>query len=277
MGTTVKEQTEKILTQAPPSLRKDVPLDNFEHIQIPEDEQKSIINNALYNERKRRHYANETAKYWDAIKVEKNYPEYKPDELAVIVKQRFFEENGRPYIIDQDNRGIFQLLCEYFTANDAFSQHGYDLKKGILLCGDVGRGKTELMLMFRQNQLQSYGVVGCRSITDDFTDNGGEDVERFYTNKKLEANHKYGQPYSGYCFDDLGTEAESVVHYGNRKNMMAEIILNRYDSKMDFHYTHITTNLNAEDIRSRYGSRCADRMRQMFNVIAFPLTAKSRR
>ncbi|NEW80482.1 MAG: ATPase, partial [Gelidibacter sp.] len=33
--------------------------------------------------------------------------------------------------------------------------------------------------------------------------------------------------------------------------------------------THITTNLNAEELETRYGSRVRSRLREMLNVVAF--------
>jgi DNA replication protein DnaC len=74
----------------------------------------------------------------------------------------------------------------------------------------------------------------------------------------------------------LGTEA-NAKHYGHEKNVMAEIILNRYDNNLPYHCTHITTNLTADEIKAQYGTRVTDRIREMFNIIKFPVGAKSRR
>ncbi|MGV8830202.1 MAG: ATPase, partial [Breznakibacter sp.] len=73
-----------------------------------------------------------------------------------------------------------------------------------------------------------------------------------------------------YCFDDLGTEL-TLKHFGQECNVMTEILSSRYE-----HYihndmiTHITTNLNADEIEEVYGLRVRSRLRQMCNLIAFP-------
>ncbi|MFA9219864.1 MAG: hypothetical protein ACEQSL_01615 [Sediminibacterium sp.] len=278
METIIKESIKEALPQLPQSSNQEKNLESFDEIIIPEDEREKIISEVLYQWRKKKFHENKHREYWNSVYTDKQYPKYAPTELQIMVRQQFVERNRKPFIVDKDNGKIFLLLCQYFTADKAFEENpGLSLSKGILLYGDVGTGKTELMKMFLLNQHQSYGIVGCRSITDAFTNEGGEEVEKYFTNRKNSIPHKFGQEYSGYCFDDLGTEAETVIHYGNRKNMMAEIILNRYDSKMNFPYTHITTNLTTSEIEHRYGTRCTDRMKQMFNIITFPAHAKSRR
>lgn len=56
---------------------------------------------------------------------------------------------------------------------------------------------------------------------------------------------------------------------------MAEVLLSRYDlfvsNKM---LTHVTTNLNSEELEGIYGNRIRSRMREMFNLIYF-VTNKS--
>jgi hypothetical protein len=71
------------------------------------------------------------------------------------------------------------------------------------------------------------------------------------------------------CFDDLGAE-QSLKYYGNECNIMAEILLSRYDIfiAQDM-LTHITTNLSASEIENGYGSRVRSRMREIFNLISF--------
>jgi len=41
--------------------------------------------------------------------------------------------------------------------------------------------------------------------------------------------------------------------------------------------THITTNLNGDEIEEMYGTRVRSRMREQFNLIAFDEAAKDKR
>ncbi len=80
-----------------------------------------------------------------------------------------------------------------------------------------------------------------------------------------------------YCFDDLGTE-NSLKYYGNECNVMAEVLLSRYElfiqKKM---LTHLTTNLSATEIENLYGNRVRSRMREMFNLVSFGSQVKDKR
>jgi len=72
-----------------------------------------------------------------------------------------------------------------------------------------------------------------------------------------------------YCFDDLGVES-SLKYYGNECNVMAEVLLTRYDLFVAQNLvTHLTTNLSASEIEEAYGNRVRSRLREMFNLIAF--------
>jgi hypothetical protein len=69
----------------------------------------------------------------------------------------------------------------------------------------------------------------------------------------------------GHCFDDLGEEAVKTI-YGNKVNVMKEILQNQYE-RFGNTTIHLTTNLNGKDIEEQYGSRVKSRMREMFNWI----------
>lgn len=248
-----------------------------DQVQLTPDEEQQAIADGIFKAKKDKLQRQYVKQYSEKIFADRVYPSFTANELRQIATHQFMERYGRPYVLDKDNTEIFESLCQYFTADPAFEKGGLRLNKGLMLFGHVGTGKTEMMKLFMLNQVQSFGMVSCRAITDDFTQAGEEEVERFNTNRKNAVPHKFGQEYSGWCFDDLGTESIPVLHYGNKKNMMADIILNRYDSKMNYRFTHVTTNLTAEQITLSYGSRVLDRMREMFNLITFPSTAKSRR
>ena len=80
-----------------------------------------------------------------------------------------------------------------------------------------------------------------------------------------------------YCFDDLGIEG-NLKYYGNECNVMAEILLSRYDLFVSQKIiTHITTNLSASEIEELYGNRIRSRMREMFNLISFDKDAPDKR
>jgi len=117
-----------------------------------------------------------------------------------------------------------------------------------------------------------YIVKSVRDVCFEFSQEGYP-VIRKYSNQSF---HNDDTPKT-YCFDDLGTES-NLKYYGNDCNVMAEILLSRYD--MFIHHqmkTHITTNLNGDEIEEMYGIRVRSRMRELFNLIAFDETTKDKR
>lgn len=93
-----------------------------------------------------------------------------------------------------------------------------------------------------------------------------------YTHKSNNQNR-----LSGFCFDDLGSE-QQIKHFGNDCNVMAEILITRYEQFIDNKsITHITTNLSASEIEKLYGNRLRSRMRNMFNVISFDSNSTDKR
>lgn len=173
---------------------------------------------------------------------------------------------------------IVKRLCCYFANDARFETTDLKLNRGILLFGGVGVGKTTLMQMFRQNQAFSYRVISCREVESEYGTGGLEVIGKYSVNYQIATNsNPFGHQEIGYCFDDLGTENSVTKHFGNAKNVMADIFLNRYDNKLNPRGTHATTNLSVDEIEKMYGTRVIDRFRENFNMIEFSPESKSRR
>jgi hypothetical protein len=126
------------------------------------------------------------------------------------------------------------------------------------------------MNYFIKNPHASYTVPTCKSIIEKFRENWSRDelgtIEFYSKLQPAEFNHAYNQDHLGTCFGDLGSE-ELANSYGNKRNVIEEIIFNRYEAGLPFDYTHITTNLNSKMIETLYGERFIDRLREMCNAI----------
>lgn len=180
-------------------------------------------------------------------------------------KKRF----GLPFLIDQYNEQLLNQLALYFTNNKEFEKAGYSLTKGILIMGNVGSGKTELMKFFQKNKKCCFTIKSANDISSDFSlyKNEIDDVYSTPIEKPINDPDVFFQREIGYCFDDLGTE-EVKNDYGNKKNVMSDVLMAIY-SKKNFSKFHITTNLmSKEEIEAKYGTRVNSRLREMFNVFA---------
>ncbi len=175
---------------------------------------------------------------------------------------------GNHFKILPEDVEVVQKLNTWFLNDEQQAMHlGINLKKGILLTGPVGCGKTTLMKLMREivPPQQKFGIKSCRDITFEFHKEGYDTILR-YSHQAFERNTN--RPFTT-CFDDLGAES-TLKYYGNECNVMGEILLSRYDHYISDHMlTHATTNLSAHELENYYGLRVRSRMREMFNLISF--------
>lgn len=234
-------------------------IEQYSHIDLTDKEAEEGLRFA----REQKHFLIKRLEYAEQLRTSKSAPKFSAEQLF-----QFFSAH---FDVDGDNQIIVKNLCCYFTDDRRFRG---DLNKGLLLFGGVGTGKTTLMNYFRRNQKASYRVMSCREIESDFSSVGEKVVHDCSYNLRI-AENPFCQTSIGLCMDDLGTETNGKF-YGKEKNVMAEILLNRYQNQ-DLIFTNVTTNLSLEEIINQYGDRVADRFREMFNLIEFPTEAKSRR
>lgn len=212
--------------------------------------------------------------YWKKVDQGRPVITHSPREVYRNFMARAAQIAGGPFIIDEHNKSIISGLCLYFAKSPKAADYGLDLKKGLLMLGGVGVGKTLIMKAFSLNQNASFRVVSSRDISYDFAD-AGFSVVKLYSEISNMPLNQYGQTELGICIDDLGTDEERK-HYGDRANALTEIVLNRYDLGRH-NMTHITTNLNAKAIEQVYGLRVRSRMREMFNQVSFSVNTPDRR
>jgi energy-coupling factor transporter ATP-binding protein EcfA2 len=201
---------------------------------------------------------------------------------ALVFAQRlaFLERKGKELygehfrLYGGDYPLLERLLAYAAGDRDSAERQGLSLRKGILLSGPIGCGKTSLMTLLRLllPPEERYRVKSCREVSFEFHREGYDVILR------------YTQPPSGsllkastYLFDDLGTES-SGKHFGNTCNVMGEVLLSRYDQfVLRGVKTHLTTNLTSADIEQAYGKRVRSRMREMFNLVSFGTDAEDKR
>lgn len=178
---------------------------------------------------------------------------------------------GHFKIFPEDYEILFKLMVYLFRDTYHAPKYNLDLRKGLLLTGPIGCGKTTLLSLIRHLKYPGYGyqLVSARDVCLQFMEQGYQTV-RYYSSMGQKSPQVF-------CFDDLGTET-SMKYYGNETNVMAEILLSRYDLFIQKRIpTHLTTNLSATELEKLYGNRVRSRMREMFNLIAFSHLSKDKR
>jgi DNA replication protein DnaC len=195
-------------------------------------------------------------------------------EVILWLEKKGVELYGNQFKILENDYPIIYKLTAYFLKDEATCyQNNISLDKGILLSGPIGCGKTTLMNLMKNlaTMEHKFYVKPCRDISFEFIQEGYEVIHKYSKGKLYQYEPKT------ICFDDLGTE-NNLKYYGNECNVMAEILLSRYDIFISKNIqTHITTNLSASEIETAYGNRVRSRLRNMINLISFDKTTKDKR
>lgn len=182
----------------------------------------------------------------------------------------FLEIKYPNFSIDQNNLPAIKHLIKIAVNADE--------KKGLILHGAVGTGKTALMLVwldFRQTVL-CYGQKNQRSIS--LIESGMiEEMLKVSTYVPTELVSRVTK--DGYSLindirkehrnialfvDDMGL-ATTVTHYGSSINIIEQLIYARYDASktnpnLEF---YATTNLTWQSLRSLIGERAFSRLMEM--------------
>ena len=210
----------------------------------------------------------------DTFEIQNNQKIYDFNKCLEFIEYQGTAHYGASFQINiLDIPIIYKLIIYMIKDSKAALKEQIDLNKGILLSGPIGCGKTSIMSLIKPftSPLSEYKIKTCRELSFEFAKNGFETIN-YYTLKQANQSK-----LTGYCFDDLGAE-QQIKHFGNDCNVMAEVLLSRYEQfVVNKCVTHITTNLSASEIERIYGNRLRSRMRAMFNLIAFNINSNDKR
>lgn len=285
------EGAEKVLTLRLPA-NSGYPAERYPEL-TPEEEQAALSAGAahlLIEAQKAKYHLINRQQHEEKMR-QLAYVPSTPEELLQEVMRRGQQEEQKrgwrlPFALDQYNESIYRLLSMYFTGDAAFETEGpgligmepgsLSLRKGLLLAGGVGVGKTVMMQLFARNPYQPYVVVNCLNLEADYDRVGAEVFDTYGLAMPINGPTQfYGHRVFGVCFDDYGAEQEGK-HYGKVVDIMEKILQLRYASCIG-PMTHLTTNASLESLQETIKPRVLDRMIEMFNLIEFDKKAPSRR
>ena len=288
-----EDQTGQSLTQTLSHLAKEANLSSSSDTELPvlsEDEISLLIvetekafSDSVLKLRKRKLTQQLMAEYNKKLEAASFIPKT-GEQLLDFVLRKYGPELARkeewdtPFIIPTQLVDLYQKLSFYFSGDEKMQNVGLNPKKGLLIFGNVGCGKTTAMKVFEKNPIQPFRTIMCNEVVGEYETVGNGCVEKYSQNSFNEYRSEFfGHSVIGYAFDDLGTEKIGNF-YKSTIEVMAEIIMRRYDSSSTRgRLTHITTNILPDDILNRYGLRVYDRMKAMFNIISIDENAVSLR
>ncbi len=100
-------------------------------------------------------YLKITSEYWKQVHTKPIIPVLNHNELNDFGIKRWENIKQKKWIRYQDHLEVMSLLVKYFTKDKTFENADRSLKKGLLLVGGIGTGKTTLMALYARNQLNS--------------------------------------------------------------------------------------------------------------------------
>lgn len=136
-------------------------------------------------------------------------------------------------------------------------------KRGLLLYGNCGTGKTKLMqalshlfVYYTGNRIYPPPVYSAAEIVRLSLSKDEKEMIRFDGLKTA----RY------VMIDDIGTEPANVKNWGTDTSPVIDVIYSRYDAMK---VTVLSTNWNMEMIGKTYGPRIYDRLCEMYDRISF--------
>lgn len=193
-------------------------------------------------------------------------------EAREVVLKLGKEMYGKMFSIEmEDIFKVYQKVYQIFLKN-----HFKKSKKGVLVVGGIGAGKTAMMkIMHRlfKDSASRFRWVNAYEL---------KDLAEVYTSSEIKEMYGYDLKSDLYI-DDIGFSVD-VKRYGNTVNIISEIILERYDLFIATGIkTHLSSNLKTEivndlnstpTLKSIYGSRIIDRIKEMCEIIIFKGTSQ---
>lgn len=157
-------------------------------------------------------------------------------------------------VLHEDNKPLIKTLCFYLSHDERFeTELGYSFKKGLLIRGVSGLGKTYLVKCVENNELNPIYIVSMLDIADEVR------MEGEYEVRPGDRNITY--------IDDVGTEEATVNHFGTKINWFKNFIEKIYLRNKTFYNLMISTNNSFAEIEEKYGFRVRSRVKDMFNII----------
>lgn len=167
---------------------------------------------------------------------------------------------GPKFKLYKEDKETWIKLFAYFTRQkELCDEFNIDLRKGLMLSGPVGCGKTSMLVIWNMllSNASNYVIRSANQLALEFAKDGYGVILH------------YGNLKSNLLIDDLGTE-QNILHYGNKSNVLMEILTLRHDTYINFGFkTHLTTNLLSKQIQNEYGIRIRSRLKTMLIKISF--------
>jgi DNA replication protein DnaC len=190
------------------------------------------------------------------------YLRYTGKDMTFIFRlfKAFISKHFPNFILDAKNSSIIEYLISITT--------GKAPKRGLILHGTVGTGKTLLLILwiefrtiFLENSKPDLGMLNGLRSTEYCFYTSGDLIREFNKEGHEFFNYKHGDIL---ILDDIGEQAE-INNFGTKINLLSEMITSRYsqfkqDSTLEL---YATTNLISNQLKNVIGERAFSRLYEM--------------
>jgi hypothetical protein len=198
------------------------------------------------------------------LQVQKNLEREQPKSTSEKWKKYvpFFQ-------CEMDKAGLDDMLKCFPVMMAKEKTSEIDGNKGFLIQGGVGCGKTARIRLF--SNLFCVQILNAKPLCKALAEDNSTEFFRNMTRTDIFSLDEPPERYFDTIIDDLGTEEREYLTFGNRRDVMDEILSARYliyeKRKIK---THFTTNLNDKMLYDRYGERIFSRICEMCHFIKMP-------
>ena len=188
-------------------------------------------------------------------------------EEVKFFRQAFFAVEPRFDPAKADKK-ILNSIFAWVWKRDSMNTLNLDYGKGLFLYGSLGLGKSMTMLALRKymNGVTSRYEEKRKDYRMSAWMKSAAELANIYAVDGQPTLIQYADPDINLVIDEFGREPCPAKYYGTEMNVLQFLLQLRYDHRRTS-VTHVTTNMNLEDISSRYGDYVADRCLEMFNFI----------
>lgn len=178
--------------------------------------------------------------------------------------------------ISNEQQSIYENAVKYFSG-DASGE--FDLRKGLYIYGRIGSGKTLFFKILNTLNRATGSGNDFNIITiNDLVDGIAREGYKYFSLSGITLSGSGFNPHSvnnmwirHMLIDDMGQGVSSVKYFGSEVNVIRDFFQRRYCSFTESAaLTHVATNIPPDKIKEEYGEFISSRMREMFNIIAFP-------
>jgi hypothetical protein len=177
-----------------------------------------------------------------------------------MIKDFFITNYGR-FDFDATNEHYIKSVCFFLSNDKRFEADlSHSFSRGLFIQGTAGLGKTKVLEAVSRNPLYKINIISMISVAEAVKEQGNFELN---TNQLI-------------LLDDVGSEQETVNHYGTKINWFKDFIEKYYLQKKSYAGLLITTNCTGDEIEAKYGYRVRSRIREMFNQITLTGVDKRR-